>query len=54
MPDPPKFILAKFRIKPEVVGVYDRLEDAEIIRSRCLYLEENGVKYTVYSVVNEK
>ena len=49
----PKFILTKFIIKSEVVGVYDTLDNAEMIRDMCKKHEENGINYEIFEVVKD-
>ena len=53
MPVLPKFIVTKFTIKSEVVGVYDTLENAEVTRKLCKRQAENGISYKIFEVVKD-
>ena len=53
MPVLPKFILTKFTIKSEVIGVYNTLEDAKMIKDRCKMVEDNGIKYEIFEVIKD-
>lgn len=53
MPVLPKFIVTKFTIKSEVVGVYNALEDAKMIKDRCKAHEDNGIKYEIFEVIKD-
>ena len=53
MPVLPKFILTKFTLKSETVGVYNTLEDAKKMKSSMRMLGEVGVDYSIFEVVNE-
>lgn len=53
MPVLPKFILTKFTLKSETVGVYNTLEEAKEIKFRLRMLSEAGVDYSIFEVVND-
>lgn len=53
MPILPKFIVTKFTIESEVVGICNTKEEAESVKSMVKAREPNGAIYQVFEATSE-